>query len=106
MKAIPEDFKDILAGKANKLASVNFIAGELDRMDFTLSTKRRHILTNPTIYFFIRLPKVRGKIQIWNGPYRRMVIGAITAQFPNAYIVNASENGMLVAEFYDTGTTR
>lgn len=98
MKATIKDFKDILAGKRNKLDSVKAIISGLHAIRFTTTVKRRNMSTNPKIYFFVRINN-NAIPNEWSGPYEKYVISYISSYFPDAYIAGSGKNGMIVAEF-------
>lgn len=104
MKATVEEFKNILGGRHNKVAHVKSIITGLRAVKLITTVQRRCMKTNPKIYFFVRIEKIRWQEKWsdtygWNDSYNEYVIALISSYFPDAYIVNANENGMLIAEF-------
>lgn len=104
MKATVEEFKNILGGRHNKLAHVKSIIKGLRAVNLIATVHRRCMKTNPKIYFFVRINKSMWQEKWsdaygWNDSYNEYVIALISSYFPDAYIVSARENGMLIAEF-------
>lgn len=100
MKHIAEDFKDILAGKLNKVEAIELLENILEKNGHHCKITRRKIATGHKIYFHINRIDVNfdstyDDYDSWWHASENI----IQIYFPKAHLISGGIDGWVIAEY-------
>ena len=102
MKRSPEDFKDKLAGRQDKIAAVNEIKHDLAGAGLTCKTSRRKLASGVKIYFIVSPPdSISGTKAWWDKVHsvRSYTLDVVGKHFPECSLTSGGPSGWTIAEF-------
>ncbi len=102
MKYSPDDFKDKLAGKQDKVAAVNEIKEALGRAGLGVSVKRRKLAGGVKLYFTITPPDSLTNAKGWLdgvAKIRSFTTDIIGKHFPEASMTSGGSMGWTISEY-------
>lgn len=95
MKHSPNDFKDLLAGKQDKVAAVKVIKKELTDAGLKVATSRRKLATGVKIYFTMSTPVLLDRPDA----ARNFSEDIIRIYFPMAHLTSGGPTEWTIAEY-------
>jgi hypothetical protein len=102
MKRSPEDFKDKLAGRQDKVAAVKEIKHDLAGAGLVCKTTRRKLATGVKIYFTVSPPDSVSMTKSWYdnvGSVRNYSVDTIAKHFPSASVTSGGPSGWTISEY-------
>lgn len=102
MKATPDDFQDVLAGRTNKPEAVKKIKETLAKAGLICKTSRRKLASGTKIYFTISPPGSLYDEPGWLrsvGSVRNYTVDVITRYFPLASVTSGGPSTWTIAEY-------
>ena len=102
MKHSPEDFKDKLAGRQDKVAAVNEIQHDLAGAGLNCKVTRRKLASGVKIYFTITPPESVSAANNWMTSVesiRNYSVDVIAKHFPLAGMTSGGSMGWTIAEY-------
>lgn len=99
MKHTAEDFKDILAGKPNKFAYINFLKLIFKEQGYHYKIRRRKLASGQKFYFYISIIDFDIDLDDSDDSWWYHSINLIRAFFPKARLTSGSISGWTIAEY-------
>lgn len=102
MKYSPDDFKDKLAGKQDKIAAINAIKEAHGAAGLDIAIKRRKLASGKKIYFTVTPPKTVYDSSDWLNrvhSVRQFSQSTVQTYFPEASLTSGGPSGWTISEY-------